>query len=36
MIPLLFMFPFWLAVMLLHVAAVPAVWAAVPRNRWTK
>jgi cellulose synthase/poly-beta-1,6-N-acetylglucosamine synthase-like glycosyltransferase len=35
-IPLLFMFPFWLAVMLLHIAAVPAVWAAVPRNRWTK
>lgn len=35
-IPLVFMFPFWLVVMLLHVAAVPAVWAAVPRNRWTK
>lgn len=35
-IPLVFMFPFWLVVMLLHVAAVPALWAAVPRNRWTK
>lgn len=34
--PLFFMFPFWLAVMLVHLAALPALVAAPPRNRWTK